>query len=115
MAVTTEAAKQTADKIGVTKIYANSAGEFFTEYQNAKLSEGNHADKVQSFDFSNDPVNGTPAPPPPPVYVLTAADIKKNPDFKTAGLKAGDGLSFNPNDDVSPEQLRQLLGLSQIK
>lgn len=113
MAVTSQAAKQVADKIGVRKIYANSRGEYFTDFQNAKLSENNDATKVQSFDFSNDPEDGTPAPPPPPVYVLTASDIKKNPDFKTAGLKAGDGLSFNPNDDISPEQLRQLLGLTQ--
>jgi len=112
---TAQQAKETANKIGVKQIWANDSGEFFTTENNALVSVNNNSSKVTKFDFATDE-EGEPSVPNgglPVKYKLTAGDIKKFPAFKEAGLKAGDDLNFNPKDDIAPEQLKQLLGLSQ--
>jgi len=95
-----EEAKETAKSLGITKIWVNKKGEFFTSEMNAQLS-GNK-DEVVGFDFSEEEEKQAPEPKMVKTSVKVTQEIlDKYPEQVKQGMKIGDTIEIEVPEDVT--------------
>lgn len=82
-------AKAIAKKLGVSLLFSNSKGEYFTDLNRALLSDKKENVKEHRFSHEEETVVSEPVMVK---KVLTADDFKTTPELKEKGFKVGDDI-----------------------